>query len=93
MEAQTLEEQDFLVIRVTDNGMGMTEEQIENLDRLLKSGMNTGKHIGLGNVNQKLRWYFGEKARITVFSDPGVETRICLIIPRREAESNRKPVM
>lgn len=85
VRVEFMEERHSVSIRVTDNGIGMTSEQIEELEGLLRSGKSTGKHIGLSNVSRKLKYYFGDEAEIILSSDPGVETNICLIVPEKAA--------
>ena len=54
-----------LLLKVTDNGAGMDEEQV----RILQSGIYEDKHTGLGlvNVHKRIRLYCGEN---TAGSEP-----------------------
>ena len=73
------EEADFLVVTITDNGVGMTAEQAAALlrpgERADKSAM-TG--IGLGNVNRRLKLAYGKGAGLTIDSAVGEYTRVCV---------------
>jgi two-component system sensor histidine kinase YesM len=52
-----------LVVTVSDNGNGIDEESRRQLDRLLqaqKTGTR-GKHIGLTNINQRIKMLYGQQ--------------------------------
>jgi two-component system LytT family sensor kinase len=61
-----------LVIEVTDDGLGMSEEQLQN-------ALNAG--IGLSNVNERLRVTYGENYRLRLTSTLGEGTSARLEIP------------
>ena len=54
-------------IYVVDNGTGVTEEILEKLREQLKDSAITGsRHIGMRNVDQRLKLVFGEDYGLTV---------------------------
>lgn len=56
---------------ISDNGMGISEEQ---LSRLLQQEMSDGQtmnSIGVGNVSRRLKLHFGEKYGVTINSVKG----------------------
>lgn len=55
-----------IIFRVVDNGQGMTKEEIQKFRESIKK-MDV-RHIGLSNVNSRLRIYYGEEACIRVRS-------------------------
>ena len=73
------ESEDTILLVVEDNGVGMTEEQCheilyrENSDRV---------GIGIKNVNDRIRIYFGEKYGLKLFSELDEGTRVEIRIPR-----------
>lgn len=71
------EEEDLLVLTITDNGVGMTEDQaraaLQPGDKPDQSSM-TG--IGLGNVNRRLKLAYGKRAGLSVESRAGEYTKI-----------------
>ncbi len=75
------EEAGFLVLTITDNGVGMTAEQaaavLQSRDGADKSSM-TG--IGLGNVNRRLKLAYGKGAGLTIDSTPGEYIRVSVRI-------------
>ena len=72
---------DVLIITVADNGIGMTESQLAEINLKLES-MNCGKdNIGLRNVNQRCRLCYGENYGIQIDSEPSIGTMVILRIP------------
>ena len=69
-------------ISVQDNGIGMTEENLEKLREGLRKANNlSGKHIGLKNVNQRIKLVFGQEYGISVESKVNVGTTVEILIP------------
>ena len=75
--------QDCVFISVKDNGIGVSEEtrrRILSLDPFeSESGHTTG--IGIANVVQRLRLFFGVEDVITISSEVGKGTTVTLKIP------------
>ncbi|SEU19123.1 sensor histidine kinase [Paenibacillus sp. NFR01] len=77
-------EKDDLILDIIDNGKGIPAETLEklNCDICEESPQSTGsKGVGLRNVNERLRLYFGDAYRLQIESDPGAGTRIALRHP------------
>ena len=54
-------------LSIMDDGMGVTEEQLDSLRNSLKeSAIVSNRHIGLKNVNQRLKLVFGEECGLRV---------------------------
>jgi two-component system sensor histidine kinase YesM len=83
-------EQGHLCISVQDNGLGMSREQLEDLQRKLSEPTNlllTGQDsIGLTNVLLRLRLYFSEQTQIQVSSQQHQGFKIALLIPLSEGD-------
>ena len=73
-----------VVFLVEDNGVGMTEEQIE---AILQKERSDRAGIGIKNVNDRLKIYFGSAYGITIESAPDEGTRVYLRIPKVREES------
>lgn len=68
-------EDDTLVIRVSDNGRGMQEEQKQEL--LEASFHSSSKSFGLAATLERLRLFYGEACKINIFdNDPGLKIEI-----------------
>lgn len=80
----TGEERDgHLLLTVSDNGAGMDEKQV----RELQSGIYEDNHTGLGlvNVHKRIRLYFGEPYGLSFQSAPGKGSTVSILLPiRRE---------
>ncbi len=67
---------------IRDNGLGMTEEQVS---RLLSDHpyvvSSRGSGIGVKNVNERIRLYFGEAYGLCIESEPDEGTRILIHLP------------
>ncbi|MFD2610881.1 sensor histidine kinase [Paenibacillus gansuensis] len=72
-------ENDCIHLKVMDNGVGMTEEKIRSLLSEDRSG--SGSSFGLFNVNNRIKLYFGEEYGLTISSEPGQGTEICIVLP------------
>jgi len=68
---------DWVVIAVLDNGLGMSEEQLNDLKtRIQDHDTQDGEHIGLLNTHKRLELLYGENYNIRVFSKEGRGTII-----------------
>ena len=70
-----------IVIIVKDNGLGMTEEQCRTI---LQKDRSDSRGIGVKNVNDRLKIYFGEEYGITIDSELDVGTTVTIKIPKIE---------
>lgn len=77
-----------LYISVEDDGVGISEEALKQMRRLLREntpapsrrgGRSSG--IAMGNVNQRIRLCFGEHYGIDVVSTTGVGTSVFITLP------------
>ena len=60
----------------------MKEEEVAELNQNMRSGMiRESGHIGITNVNQRLKLYFGEEYGIVIDSREGVGTTVKLRFP------------
>ncbi|GAA1031461.1 MULTISPECIES: histidine kinase [Amycolatopsis] len=66
------------VVSVEDDGVGMDPRQLQEVTRHLKAG----SHVGLGNVNHRMRSIFGENHALTVETAPGAGTKVILRVPK-----------
>lgn len=75
-------EKEMLQISVSDNGCGMSGEELEILRiRMAQKTLDKTASIGLCNTNQRIRLYYGESYGMTIESTQGKGTRIRLKIP------------
>ena len=74
-----------VVFTVADNGVGMEEEQIQAILRKERSD-HTG--IGIKNVNDRLKIYFGEGYGITIHSEPDEGAVVTIRMPQVREEGD-----
>lgn len=78
-------EEGNIILEVMDDGVGMTEEYVEKLNAGMKPRyIMDEKHIGIGNVNQRIKLIYGTEYGVTVKSEPREGTTIRIIIPGTE---------
>jgi two-component system, sensor histidine kinase YesM len=70
---------DRLILEVTDDGHGMTEERLEAVQASLK--VDRGEGFGLRTVHQRIQILFGEEYGLSVESTPDLGTRVTVTIP------------
>ena len=71
-----------LIIRVSDNGLGMTEDQVQGLfSDEVQVTSTKGSGIGVKNVNERIKLYFGERYGLTIDSEPDEGTTITILLP------------
>ncbi|WP_058302492.1 cache domain-containing sensor histidine kinase [Gorillibacterium timonense] len=68
-----------LLLEVEDDGVGMTEEELEKLQAHL-GREESSENIGLQNVYQRMRLMFGKETQIRLRSTPGGGTTIWFIL-------------
>ncbi len=83
----------LVVLSVSDNGIGMSEEEVElvltDSSRIRKHGSG----VGLINVNNRIQLLFGKKYGLIVESEPDEGTTVSICIPAIPyTEENRKIV-
>ncbi len=72
-----------IVFSVSDNGVGMSKEQCRNI---LKSEPGDQTGIGIKNVNDRIKIYFGEEYGITIRSELDEGTCVSIRMPKVEED-------
>ncbi|WPP41177.1 sensor histidine kinase [Paenibacillus hunanensis] len=97
---EAVPDEQYLNIRVSDNGAGMTAETLYNLHRSLLVPENEPQDeaavaargrqgIGMQNVHQRLKYMFGDEYGIGIESKPGEGTRVTLRLPLPEGTTTQ----
>lgn len=76
------EKNDTICIDVTDNGEGMTEEQIEHILHHKVVTSKRGSGIGVHNVDDRLKLLFGKQYGVTIISVLDEGTTVRMTIPK-----------
>lgn len=72
--------EDFIMFLVQDNGCGMNEEQLQHIWNNLEDKMNR-KGIGLANIYQRLKLFYGEQVVFEIKSSLGEGTKVMVVVP------------
>jgi two-component system sensor histidine kinase YesM len=88
-------EDDGIIITLRDNGRGIEAERLNRLNEMIRSDesgngpstteMINGKQafgIGLRNVHQRIRLYYGERYGLKVYSSEGHFTEVVITLPK-----------
>ena len=75
-----------IILIVSDDGVGIENDALDELNKTLSetSFTNEKSHIGLSNVNQRIKIIFGDSYGIHVESTVGVGTDVYVTIPKKE---------
>ncbi|TYR78983.1 sensor histidine kinase [Priestia megaterium] len=77
--AASLKNEDTLVIKVEDNGKGISEQTLQQLkNRLTQLHDKTDDHIGLQNIYDRLRIYYGNQSKMTIDSKENEYFRVVI---------------
>ncbi|MBR4169399.1 MAG: sensor histidine kinase [Lachnospiraceae bacterium] len=71
-----------IFIEVTDNGMGMPEDVLENLLKEKSKTRGRGSGIGLWNVNQRIQLYFKGDYGLSLTSELDEGTTVTIHLPK-----------
>lgn len=78
-----------LVLQVKDNGIGMDQEQamglLEEKTGMQPAGGHT--HIGLRNVDRRIKMYYGKEYGVGIESGPGCGTCVTVRIPAEDSHN------
>lgn len=81
----------MVVLSVTDNGIGMSEEEVRFLLKESNRVPSHGSGVGLLNVNKRIQLLFGKQYGLTIESEPDEGTKVSICIPAVPyTEENRK---
>ena len=78
-----------IYFRISDNGNGISETELMQLKKRLKSSNNPpGESIGLVNVNERLRLYYSDKHTLSIESAEGKGTSVSFTLPIGEDKTD-----
>lgn len=79
IQIRIFQKDEKIVFEVEDNGVGMTEEQCQEI---LKKDAGDKAGIGIKNVNDRIKIYFGEEYGITIRSELDEGTCVTITMPK-----------
>jgi two-component system, sensor histidine kinase YesM len=87
IEIKGRKEKSGILFQIIDDGIGMPEERMKEVFYPPDGTLETEKYVpatlgvGIGNVRERIKLYFGDKFGITCFSSNGFGTRIEIYLP------------
>ena len=79
----SLMQRDVISLFIIDNGVGISEEKLEKLNRGEIRMTNGYSHIGLNNVKERLSLMYPSQSTFTIISQEGEGTTIFFSVPYR----------
>lgn len=70
-----------LLIVVSDNGQGISPDQVNALNRHINNPNQKSDNIGLYNVNQRIKLKYGSEYGISIRSKQSAGTKISILLP------------
>lgn len=69
----------YLILKVSDSGLGMTHEKVQEL--MNGTHRNKFSGIGISNIKERLRLYYGDRGKLKYYSEQGQGTVAVMVIP------------
>jgi len=73
---------DSIIINVIDNGIGIDESKIDHLLQTSENVKHKFSGIGLNNVNERLKFKYGQNYGLTIKSEKDMGTEVSISIPK-----------
>lgn len=70
-----------IVLEIEDNGVGMDSETLQKIRSCANAGKLDGDSIGIANVEQRIKLYYGEEYGLAIQSRENVGTRTRITMP------------
>jgi two-component system sensor histidine kinase YesM len=78
----TTREDEFLIITISDNGQGMSDEELKEIkDNLELPKKSSHSSIGLHNINQRIKLFYGNAYGMEIKSKSNEGTTVTLTLP------------
>lgn len=78
----------ILLIRITDNGQGMSQDTLQNIRQTLNEearftelGHRNKQSIGLKNIHSRIELYYGKGYGLQIHSEIGIGTTVTIRVP------------
>lgn len=84
IEIRVNTKEDYLIIDVVDNGLGMDSDKVEQLLQIEKNKRQKFNGIGLKNIHERIKLKYGGDYGLSIYSETGKGTTVSLAIPKIE---------
>jgi len=77
-------ENDKIIFEIIDDGVGMSEKDLDGIRRKVQAEDMEKNSIGLANVDKRIKLYYGEQYGLSMDSEQNVGTVMRLVMPYTE---------
>jgi len=84
VEINAYTKEDYLIIEIADNGLGMDSDKVEQLLQIEKNERQKFSGIGLKNVHERIKLKYGGDYGLSISSETGKGTTVSIAIPKIE---------
>lgn len=88
VEVFVLEKNNELIIHIVDNGIGIEEEKLQKLKLMLETEGEANR-IGINNVNQRIKHFYGEDYGLDIESILGEGTKVIICLPIKQLSKHK----
>lgn len=89
IEVSIYDEVGYLIVEISDNGVGITKEKLDYINgKLEKYNDVNKKSIGISNVNERIKMYYGEEYGLYILSSLDIGTKVIILLPSKKGEIN-----
>lgn len=82
------QDQDKLMLELVDNGLGIDELTLKQLNESFKTSQNNTNHLGLYNINRRIQLLYGLQYGIELISNPKRGTLVVMTLPIKKEEKD-----
>lgn len=79
--------QEYVNIRISDNGCGYPSEKLKELNRKITEFQYFSQHVGIDNVKYRIYLMYGDEAKINFYNGPSGEAVTELLLPVKQIEA------
>lgn len=84
VEVVVAEEDGYIDIKVTDDGVGIAADKLAELIEALDEDNVKNRNYALRNINKRIKLLYGEKAEFFIKSKPDIGTSVDIRLPKEE---------
>ncbi|WP_207733833.1 histidine kinase [Clostridium sp. 1001275B_160808_H3] len=85
IEISIYDEVGYLIVEVSDNGVGITNEKLDYINGKLRNYNNENKKsIGISNVNERIKMFYGEEYGLYILSTVDTGTKVIILLPSKK---------
>ncbi|MCX7695200.1 MAG: histidine kinase [Caloramator sp.] len=70
-----------LIIKIKDNGVGISNKKLEEINEILKNNQNNSNHLGIYNVHRRIQLLYGNEYGVKINSMEYVGTEVEITLP------------